>query len=191
MSGNDLIYFDVLINHNEWLSGHKNWVLCIAWSPDSGRLVSACKNGVILCWEASSGKQLGSAMVGHKQWVTDLTWQPYHDSKHSLSYCVYGRFNCILFNAFSTARWLTQILQIFLHKLVNRAIDCSVLLAKINLRIPGLTRSTVLSVHTFSNYLKFRHMARIQRLGIVEFVILSVHQTLFLCTMLILSYYMM
>lgn len=46
---------------------------------------------------------------------------------------------------------------VFLHKLVNGAIYCSDLLAKINLMIPGPTRSTDLFVLTFSraNYLKF------------------------------------
>lgn len=142
-------------------------MLCIAWSPDSRRLVSACKNGVILCWEASSGKQLGSAMVGHKQWVTDLTWQPYHDSKHSLSYYVYGKsiwivrqhhFQCCSHSALI----YIDIADLSLFKLVN---ECSALLAKIILRILGPTRSTDLFLHTFFNYLKFGPMVRIKRLG--------------------------
>lgn len=62
-------------------TGHKNWVLCIAWSPDSSKLVSACKNGVIFVWDADSGQKLGAPMSGHKQWVTELAWEPYHDSK--------------------------------------------------------------------------------------------------------------
>lgn len=39
---------------------------------------------------------------------------------------------------------------VLLHKLVNGAINCSVLLAKINIRILGLTRLTDQFVHTFS-----------------------------------------
>lgn len=61
--------------------GHKNWVLCIAWSPDSEKLISACKNGVILAWDPNTGKQIGPAMIGHKQWVTSLAWEPFHSSK--------------------------------------------------------------------------------------------------------------
>lgn len=56
---------------------------------------------------------------------------------------------------------------VFLHNLVNGAIDCSALLAKINLRIPEPTRSTDLFVQTFSitNYQKVGPMARVQRWG--------------------------
>ena len=27
--------------------GHKNWVLCVAWSPDGTKLASACKNSSV------------------------------------------------------------------------------------------------------------------------------------------------
>lgn len=56
---------------------------------------------------------------------------------------------------------------VFLQNLVNGAVVCSVLLAKINLKVQGPTRSTDLFVHTLSstNYLKFGPMARIERLG--------------------------
>lgn len=54
---------------------------------------------------------------------------------------------------------------VFLHNLVNGAIDYSALLAKIDFRIPEPTRSTDLSVQTFSitNYQKFGPMAGVQR----------------------------
>ena len=28
--------------------GHKNWVLCVAWSPDGQKLASACKNSHVI-----------------------------------------------------------------------------------------------------------------------------------------------
>lgn len=51
---------------------------------------------------------------------------------------------------------------VFLQNLVNGAVVCSVLLAKINLRVQGPTRSTDLFVHTLSstNYLKFGPLAK-------------------------------
>lgn len=55
---------------------------------------------------------------------------------------------------------------VLLHKLVNGAINCSVLLAKINLRILGLrpTRLTDQFVHTFSRakFFKFGPLVRVQ-----------------------------
>lgn len=40
--------------------GHKNWVLCIAWSPDGKHLVSGSKSGELLLWDPQTGKQSGS-----------------------------------------------------------------------------------------------------------------------------------
>ncbi|KAL4148688.1 hypothetical protein QTP88_002859 [Uroleucon formosanum] len=48
-------------------SGLKNWVLCIAWSPNSKYLVSGCKNGMIMSWNVETGKWVGPPMTGHKQ----------------------------------------------------------------------------------------------------------------------------
>lgn len=42
--------------------GHKHWVLCISWSPCSNKLVSACKNGMILQWDPKTGKQVGKCL---------------------------------------------------------------------------------------------------------------------------------
>lgn len=60
------------------LTGHKNWVLCLAWSADSKKLASGDKSGQILVWDPESGKQIGKTMIGHKQWITSLSWEPYH-----------------------------------------------------------------------------------------------------------------
>ncbi|EFO84480.1 hypothetical protein CRE_18124 [Caenorhabditis remanei] len=49
---------------------HKNWVLCIAWSPDASKIASADKNGEICVWNAKSGEQMGKTLKRHKQWVT-------------------------------------------------------------------------------------------------------------------------
>ena len=46
-----------------WLQGHKNWVLCVAWSPDAKYLVSGSMDGQILVWQADSGKLKGTCRV--------------------------------------------------------------------------------------------------------------------------------
>ncbi|KHJ89036.1 WD domain, G-beta repeat protein [Oesophagostomum dentatum] len=58
--------------------GHKNWVLCIAWSPDAKKIASACKSGQIMIWDAATGTQVGKTLSRHKQWITHLAWQPMH-----------------------------------------------------------------------------------------------------------------
>lgn len=59
-------------------SGHKQWVLCVAWAPDGKRVASSCKNGEIRIWDAETGKQNGRPMTGHKKWINCLSWEPYH-----------------------------------------------------------------------------------------------------------------
>ncbi|GMP41547.1 hypothetical protein CsSME_00011606 [Camellia sinensis var. sinensis] len=45
------------------LSGHKNWVLCIAWSPDGKHLVSGSKAGELQCWDPQTGKPSGNPLI--------------------------------------------------------------------------------------------------------------------------------
>jgi WD40 repeat protein len=45
------------------IPGHKNWVLCIAWSPDGKHLVSGSKSGELILWDPKTGKQLGSPLT--------------------------------------------------------------------------------------------------------------------------------
>lgn len=70
------------------ITGHQNWVLCISWSPDSKRLISGCKNGVIMSWNPENGQRMGPIMSGHKQWITALTWEPYHLNSNCRRYCI-------------------------------------------------------------------------------------------------------
>ncbi|KAK6049200.1 NLE domain protein [Cooperia oncophora] len=72
--------------------GHKNWVLCIAWSPDAKKIASACKNGQVrmlsgkscsYCEYYDMGCSYRHAIreklwCGIKQWITHLAWQPMH-----------------------------------------------------------------------------------------------------------------
>jgi WD40 repeat protein len=44
-------------------TGHKNWVLCIAWSPDGKLLLSGSKDGELRLWEPTTGKAIGNPLT--------------------------------------------------------------------------------------------------------------------------------
>ncbi|PNY11684.1 notchless protein [Trifolium pratense] len=82
--GENVIFTLLSPDHNCMLSwqgkmgGHKNWVLCIEWSPDGKYLVSGSKSGELICWDPKTGKQSGNALIGHKKWITGISWEPVH-----------------------------------------------------------------------------------------------------------------
>ena len=43
--------------------GHKNWVLCLAWSPDAKLLVSGGMDGLLWLWNPETGEPLGCCKV--------------------------------------------------------------------------------------------------------------------------------
>jgi WD40 repeat protein len=53
------------------LQGHKNWVLCVAWSPDGAMVASGDMDGNIWLWDPVTGKPLGTCK-GHSKWITSL-----------------------------------------------------------------------------------------------------------------------
>ncbi|KAM0843960.1 hypothetical protein ACQ4PT_057374 [Festuca glaucescens] len=78
-----------IVNHLLHNVRHKNWVLCIAWSPDGKHLVSGSKSGELILWDPKTGNQLGTALtvaircpfdipgthlwhLGHGHWVNSL-----------------------------------------------------------------------------------------------------------------------
>ncbi|PIO74328.1 WD domain, G-beta repeat protein [Teladorsagia circumcincta] len=85
--------------------GHKNWVLCIAWSPDAKKIASACKNGqcqkvalrryeeaikvcggerlvsgsddfTMFLWNPSESKSAVARLTGHQQLVNQVMFSP-------------------------------------------------------------------------------------------------------------------
>ena len=59
-------------------TGHRDYVLALAWSPDARLLASGDKAGQVMVWCPRSGKQKGRSLIGHKQWITSLAWEPLH-----------------------------------------------------------------------------------------------------------------
>lgn len=51
--------------------GHRNWVLCVAWSPDGAMVASGDMDGHIWLWDPKTGQPLGSCK-GHSKWITSL-----------------------------------------------------------------------------------------------------------------------
>ncbi|KAM3434872.1 hypothetical protein MY4824_005202 [Beauveria thailandica] len=61
------------------LSGHKGWVLCVAWSPDGRRLATGSMDKTVRLWDPVTGKAIsGGTLSGHAKWVTNMAWEPYH-----------------------------------------------------------------------------------------------------------------
>jgi ribosome assembly protein 4 len=56
--------------------GHKNWVLCIAWSPDGKHLVSGSKSGELILWDPKTGNQLGTPLMVQSCIVQFLSSRP-------------------------------------------------------------------------------------------------------------------
>lgn len=56
-------FLSVQLMNSSSCSGHKNWVLCIAWSPDGKHLVSGSKAGELQCWDPLTGQPSGNPLV--------------------------------------------------------------------------------------------------------------------------------
>lgn len=59
------------------LSGHRNWVLCVAWSPQGDVIATGSMDASIKLWDAVTGNELGT-LVGHTKWISSLAWEPIH-----------------------------------------------------------------------------------------------------------------
>ena len=58
--------------------GHKDWVLCVAWSPDAQVIATGSKDSTLRLWDPDTGKPKGDALRGHSKWITALAWEPLH-----------------------------------------------------------------------------------------------------------------
>ncbi|MBM3740788.1 MAG: CHAT domain-containing protein, partial [Acidobacteria bacterium] len=56
------------------LTGHRNWVLSVAWSPN-GQLLASASDTTVRLWQAASGKALHT-LTGHRNWVLSVAWSP-------------------------------------------------------------------------------------------------------------------
>lgn len=63
------------------LKGHKNWVLCCAYSPDGKLCASGGMDKDAFIWDPATGTQVGKPLKGHTKWITSLVWEPIHISK--------------------------------------------------------------------------------------------------------------
>lgn len=60
------------------MTGHKHWVMAVAWAPDGKVLASGCMDGELRVWNPESGKAVGKPLKGHKGAVTAIAWEPMH-----------------------------------------------------------------------------------------------------------------
>ncbi|MBE8994570.1 serine/threonine-protein kinase [Microcystis aeruginosa] len=57
------------------LTGHSNWVLSVAYSPDSRYLASGGSDNTIKIWEVATGKELRT-LTGHSRGVESVVYSP-------------------------------------------------------------------------------------------------------------------
>ena len=58
-------------------AGHKNWVLCVAWSQDCEFIASGSMDNDVRIWDPMSGHCL-KTLKGHTKYVIGLAWEPMH-----------------------------------------------------------------------------------------------------------------
>lgn len=56
---------------------HKNWVLCVSFSPCNDLFASGGMDGLVCAFNLSNGSTVGT-LKGHTKWVTALAWEPVH-----------------------------------------------------------------------------------------------------------------
>ena len=59
-------------------AGHKNWVMCVAWSPDGALLASGGMEGEVRLWQPGKGNASVALLKGHRKGITSLAWEPAH-----------------------------------------------------------------------------------------------------------------
>ena len=60
------------------LTGHKNWVQLVAWSPDCELLVSGSMDSTLRIWNPHKGTAIGDALKQHTQCITSIAFEPMH-----------------------------------------------------------------------------------------------------------------
>ncbi|KAF5365814.1 hypothetical protein D9757_012674 [Collybiopsis confluens] len=58
------------------LSGHKNGVTSVAFSPDGTRIVSGSGDKSVRIWNAENGTAVGTPFQGHTHWVSSVAFSP-------------------------------------------------------------------------------------------------------------------
>jgi WD40 repeat protein len=93
-----LLYVKLAAHRNNSPAAHKNWVLCIAWSPDGARVASGGMDNDVYLWDPRTGGTVGKPLKGHKKWVTCISWEPYHLYVIAVAVTIdcCGRYPCLL-----------------------------------------------------------------------------------------------
>ena len=74
---------NALMHDDGVLTGHKNDVTSVAFSPNGKRIASGSDDKTVRIWDAATGKQIGEPLIGHTELVYSVAFSP--DGKHIMS----------------------------------------------------------------------------------------------------------
>ena len=58
------------------IDAHKNWIRCVAYSPDGKRIGTCSDDHIISIWDAENGERLLEPLQGHTDFVLSIEFSP-------------------------------------------------------------------------------------------------------------------
>ena len=73
--GNEVLLIDAATLENQEVLHHPGMVACLAFSPDSTQLLTACHDRVMRMWDTTTGKKIRE-FLPHESRATSVAWSP-------------------------------------------------------------------------------------------------------------------
>jgi len=59
-----------------WIDAHKDWIRCVAYSPDGKKIATCSDDHIISIWDAENGERLLEPLRGHTDFVLSIEFSP-------------------------------------------------------------------------------------------------------------------